>query len=73
MTMGTNLKFELSDTQMVAYRKWCDEVLKDIPLDSLGSREVFMFMPCSAGIALKVVFNEHELDLTEYDKLNVKK
>lgn len=70
--MGVNLKFELSDEQMLKYAKWCDEVLKDIKPDMLGAREAFVFIPCTAGVGVKVIYKNHELDLTEYDKLNNK-
>lgn len=66
--MGFN--FELSDDQIIKYTKWCDEVIKDVKPDMLGIRETFVFIPCTAGLGVKVVCGQHQLDLTEYDKLN---
>jgi hypothetical protein len=67
--MEGNLKFELTDTQMEAYRKWCDEVLKGVEHDIVGSREAFVFIPCSRGVAVKVIHGEESIDLTEYDSI----
>lgn len=64
------ISFTLSDDQEEKYNNWKEETLKDIPTDDLGIRESFVFVPCTAGIAVKVVCGEHQLDITEYDKLN---
>jgi hypothetical protein len=67
------MTFTLSEAQEKKYIDWKDEYLKDVSADELGVREIFMFIPCSAGIAVKVVCGEHQIDLTEYDKLGTNK
>jgi hypothetical protein len=67
------MTFTLSEAQEQKYNDWKEEYLKDVSADELGVREIFMFIPCTAGMAVKVVCGEHQIDLTEYDKLNNKK
>jgi hypothetical protein len=67
------MTFTLSEAQEKKYIDWKDEYLKDVSADRLGVREIFMFIPCTAGIAVKVVCGEHQIDLTEYDKLGTNK
>jgi hypothetical protein len=62
------MKFKLNKKQVAKYEEWRDVVLKDILLDDLGVREAFVFIPCTTGVAVKVVCGEHQIDLTEYDK-----
>lgn len=65
--------FELSREQFEKYKAWSETILKDIKLDELGVRESFVFIPHSAGMAIKVVCGEHQLDLTDYSDFNLKK
>jgi hypothetical protein len=62
-----NLMFELNDEQMKQYLDWCDTELKDTGRDIIGSREAFVFIPHSKGVAVKVVYDDKELDLTQYE------
>jgi hypothetical protein len=64
--------FKLTESQQDKLKKWQEETLKDIKADILGVREIFMFIPCTAGIAVKVVCGPHQLDLTEYENLGNK-
>lgn len=63
------MTFTLSEDQVKKYEQWRDETLKDYKSDELGVREAFVFIPCTAGMAVKVVCGKEQLDLTEYDGL----
>lgn len=60
--------FKLNKGQQEKYDKWVDEELVDVKLDRLGSRESFIFIPHSRGVAIKVVYDDKELDLTDYSE-----
>jgi hypothetical protein len=62
------MKFKLTKKQVAQYEEWRDNVLKDVLQDELGVREAFVFIPCTIGMAVKVVCGEHQIDLTDYEQ-----
>ena len=62
--------FSLSEKQEQKLKQWREETLKDIKPDNLGIRESIVFIPCTAGVAVKAVCGEHYIDLTDYNNLN---
>lgn len=63
------ISFSLDKDQETMYLQWKEEVLNNIQSDVLGIKEHFLFIPCSAGLAVKVICGKHELDLTNYNNL----
>lgn len=66
------ISFTLSEEQEEKLKLWKQEILLNHRPDNLGILESYVFIPHTLGVAVKVVYGEYQLYLTEYDDLKKK-